>query len=218
MADDTSNLPEPRQRYYNNDGTVAAGCLLYTYEAGTSKIKLAYEDSAGTSAHPNPLTLDAKGEVLIYWDGAYKVDLKTADGVQITGYPVDNYVSYEAESYPVLGTFTPTAGTGIRTVVGVGFKPRRLDILATNTSTTQIAQNRVAVASDLRCYCMRTAIETSGSLTSLSSNNGNLFLSMINASGVTTYEARFTSFDDDGFTYTCTKYTSAPNVRFVAYP
>lgn len=86
-------MPEPRQRYYNNDGTVAAGCYLYTYAAGTTTPKATYSDSAGTTANANPVVLDSKGEAIIYWDGSYKVDLKTAAGVQITGYPVDNYVS-----------------------------------------------------------------------------------------------------------------------------
>ena len=85
-------MPEPRQRYYNNDGTVAAGCYLYTYAAGTPTPKAAYTDYAGTIPHANPIVLDSKGEALIYWNGAYKVDLKTAAGVQITCYPVDNYV------------------------------------------------------------------------------------------------------------------------------
>ena len=80
----TSLMPEPRQRYYNNNGTVAAGCLLYTYAAGTSTPKAAYTDSAGTTPHANPIVLDAKGEALIYWSGSYKIDLKTAAGVQIT--------------------------------------------------------------------------------------------------------------------------------------
>lgn len=87
----TALMPEARQRYYNNDGTVAAGCLLYTYAAGTTTPKATYQDAAGTTPHANPIILDGKGEAVIYWDGAYKVDLKTADGVQITGYPVDNY-------------------------------------------------------------------------------------------------------------------------------
>ena len=88
-------MPEPRQRYYNNNGTLAAGCLLYTYASGTSTPKATYTDYAGTTPHANPIVLDSKGEALIYWDGAYKVDLKTAAGVQITGYPVDNYVSVD---------------------------------------------------------------------------------------------------------------------------
>jgi hypothetical protein len=86
----TAILPEGRQRYYNNDGTPAAGGKLYTYAAGTSAPKVTYADEAGTTPNPNPVPLDAKGEATIYWDGAYKVNLKQADGQQVTGYPVDN--------------------------------------------------------------------------------------------------------------------------------
>lgn len=89
-------MPEPRQRYYNNNGTLAEGCFLYTYEAGTSTPKATYTDAAGTVPHANPIQLDGKGEAVIYWSGAYKVDLKTAAGVQITGYPVDNFVSTDS--------------------------------------------------------------------------------------------------------------------------
>lgn len=87
----TALMPEARQRYYNNDGSLAAGCYLYTYASGTTTPKAAYQDSAGATPHANPIVLDSKGEALIYWNGSYKVDLKTAAGVQITGYPVDNY-------------------------------------------------------------------------------------------------------------------------------
>lgn len=89
----TSLMPEARQRYYNNDGTLAAGCYLYTYAAGTTTPKATYQDSAGATPHANPIVLDAKGEAVIYWSGSYKVDLKTAAGVQITGFPVDDYVA-----------------------------------------------------------------------------------------------------------------------------
>jgi hypothetical protein len=83
-------MPEGRQRYFNNDGSPCAGGKLYTYAAGTTTPKAAYQDEAGTVPHQNPITLDAKGEAVIYWNGAYKVDLKQADLVQVTGYPVDN--------------------------------------------------------------------------------------------------------------------------------
>jgi hypothetical protein len=89
----TSHMPEPRQRYYKNNGAVAAGCLLYTYAAGTATPKATYTDYAGTIPHDNPIVLDSKGEALIYWNGAYKVDLMTAELAQVTGYPVDNFVS-----------------------------------------------------------------------------------------------------------------------------
>lgn len=83
-------MPQGRQRYYDNDGVLAVGCLLYTYAAGTSTPKTAYQDSAGATPHANPIVLDAKGEAVIFWSGSYKVDIKTATGVQITGWPVDN--------------------------------------------------------------------------------------------------------------------------------
>lgn len=85
-----SLMPQGRQRYFANDATPAAGAKLYTYAAGTTNPKLAYTDAAGLVAHPNPIVLDAKGEAVIYWVGVYKVDLKAANGTQITGYPVDN--------------------------------------------------------------------------------------------------------------------------------
>lgn len=93
----TSIMPTPRQRYFTNSGTPAAGCQLFTYAAGTSTPKATYTDAAGLVPHPNPITLDAKGEAVIYWSGAYKVDLKTAAGVQITGYPVDNVESVDSK-------------------------------------------------------------------------------------------------------------------------
>lgn len=88
-------MPEPRQRYFTNTGAPAAFCKLYTFAAGTSTLKATYQDSAGTVPHANPITLDNKGEAVIYWSGAYKVNLKTATGSQITGYPVDNVTSYD---------------------------------------------------------------------------------------------------------------------------
>jgi hypothetical protein len=90
MPQTTTLLPEGRQRYFNNDGTPAAGGKLWTYAAGTSALKATYSDADGTVANANPITLDAKGEAVIYWTGAYKVDLRQADGLQVTGYPVDN--------------------------------------------------------------------------------------------------------------------------------
>lgn len=116
----TSIMPTARQRYYNNDGTVAAGCYLYTYSAGGTTPKATYADSAGATPNANPVVLDAKGEALIYWDGAYKVDLKTAAGVQITGYPVDNYVSYDGAIDAVYTAFAATSGAALSGTIRPG--------------------------------------------------------------------------------------------------
>jgi hypothetical protein len=50
MTTVTAFMPEGRQRYYNNDGTPAAGGKLYTYAAGTTNPKATYSDADGTVA------------------------------------------------------------------------------------------------------------------------------------------------------------------------
>ena len=115
----TSIMPEGRQRYYNNDGSLASGCYLYTYAAGTTTPKDTYTNSAGTIPNDNPIKLDSKGEALIYWNGSYKVDLKTAAGVQITGYPVDNYVSSNYYTDTAIATLSAAlAASGGAALVG----------------------------------------------------------------------------------------------------
>lgn len=129
-------MPEARQRYYNNDGTVAAGCFLWTYAAGTSTLKTAYRDSAGTQPWTNPIELDDKGEAVIFWSGAYKVDLLTPLGVQVTGYPVDNITA------PLIpADLSITAGAGLigfdsGTVYPVGTVGRWLTGLATSIGSS----------------------------------------------------------------------------------
>ena len=142
-----SLMPEPRQRYYNNDGTVAALCLLYTYAAGTSTPKATYQDSAGTVPHPNPIVLDAKGEAVIYWTGNYKVDLKTAAGVQVTGYPVDNYQSLSsatesAQSYLATVAGTPDVITAIATPPITAYSAGQVfRFIASGANTTNVTIN-----------------------------------------------------------------------------
>lgn len=109
----TALMPEGRQRYFNNDGTVAAGGKLHTYQAGTLVPQAAFTDSAGTIPHQNPIILDAKGEAVIYWQGAYKVDLKAADGTQVTGYPVDNVNSDPGQVFGLPTNLSAGAGSGL---------------------------------------------------------------------------------------------------------
>jgi len=85
-----------KHRFWNNDGTVASGGKVYTYEAGTSTPKTSYTDSTGTVANTNPAILNAKGECDLWMSGLYKVNVLQSDDVQITGYPVDN-IGYDVE-------------------------------------------------------------------------------------------------------------------------
>lgn len=97
----------------------ASGLPLGTatfYEAGTVTPKNVYTDSAGGTAHTNPVTFDANGWAQIWGSGNYKILIKTAAGVTID--TVDNYnpASFSgsgsnAFAYP--STNTATAGDSV---------------------------------------------------------------------------------------------------------
>lgn len=71
-------LPQGKQYFENSAGQPLAGGRLYTYLAGTSTPKATYADQAGLVPNTNPIILDARGEALVYWSGAYKVELRDA--------------------------------------------------------------------------------------------------------------------------------------------
>ena len=143
-------IPQGRHRYYDNDGVLAVGCLLYTYAAGTTTPKATYQDAAGLTLHANPIELDAKGEAVIYWTGSYKVDLKTAAGAQITGWPVDNITA------PVVPEdLSGAAGSGLlgfiyATSYSVGTIGRWLKDLALSTGSTFIGFIQAGVGAVLQ--------------------------------------------------------------------
>jgi hypothetical protein len=155
----TALMPEPRQRYYNNNGSVAAGCLLYTYAAGTSTPKATYADSAGTTPHANPIVLDSKGEALVYWNGSYKVDLKTSAGVQVTGYPVDNY-AYSA-------TATDTLRTDLAASTGAGLVGAQSLGVGAAATTVQAALRRYFIDADAYISPSYSAAENNAGWTAL---------------------------------------------------
>lgn len=113
----TTLMPGALRREYDNNGMPLAGGKLYTYAAGTTTPKAAFQDAAGTIPHENPITLNAKGEALVYFSGAYKLDLKTATGVQITGYPVDNFLTDPADLWDIRDDFAAPGGSD-----GIGFQ------------------------------------------------------------------------------------------------
>jgi microcystin-dependent protein len=63
---------------------LAAG-KLYFFQSGTTTPQSAYQDSALTIAHPNPIELDAAGRVPAFYlaDGAIKIRLADSGGVTI---------------------------------------------------------------------------------------------------------------------------------------
>lgn len=86
-----SLLPQPKQLFQDANWNPLIGGKIYTYAAGTLTPKTTYQDTALTIANPNPTVANARGEVLMYGAGAYRVILKDAAGNTI--YDVDNIES-----------------------------------------------------------------------------------------------------------------------------
>lgn len=74
-------------QFFDNNGAPLAGGLLYTYVAGTTTPLASYTSLSGTTAHSNPIVLDAAGRVPyeVWLDSlsVYKFILETSASVQI---------------------------------------------------------------------------------------------------------------------------------------
>lgn len=106
----------PKWSFQDDNGGNASGWKLYTYEPGTSTPKAAYQDSAGTTPHANPIVLDARGEAEIWLDGAYKFILKnTAD---VTKWTSDDVTGTETE--PTLLAEYEVTGSAVTSVQFTG--------------------------------------------------------------------------------------------------
>lgn len=103
-------------QFFDNNGSPLTGGKLYTYAAGTTTPLASYTASAGTTAHSNPIILDAAGRVPggeIWLSSArYKFALYSSVDVLIATY--DNIAG--------LGTLFPVnfTGTGSTTIYEVG--------------------------------------------------------------------------------------------------
>lgn len=79
----------PKFRAIDANGDPYASGKLYTYIAGTLTTKTTYSDYAKTSANPNPIILDSKGEAMVVpGEGCYRMILK--DSADVTIWDIDN--------------------------------------------------------------------------------------------------------------------------------
>jgi hypothetical protein len=100
--------PAAKQAFLNNSGQPAAGYQLYTYQTGTSTPLVTYSDSAATVPNANPITLDARGEAIMYLGTqAYRYVLKDALGSVV--WTRDNVVA-PAERAELLSVFSDSTG------------------------------------------------------------------------------------------------------------
>jgi hypothetical protein len=75
----------PKRQFFDNAGRPAAGYKLHTYLSGTTTPATTWQDQAATIANTNPITLDSRGECLLWLDDnqEYTLVLKTATGATI---------------------------------------------------------------------------------------------------------------------------------------
>lgn len=88
-----SLLPEPKQQFLNDIGEPLFGGKIFTYAAGTLTPKATYQDQALTIANTNPVIANARGEVVMYGSGSYRIILQDLFGNTI--YDRDNISTYD---------------------------------------------------------------------------------------------------------------------------
>lgn len=121
-----TKLPNGKQQFLNpTTGAPLAGGKVWHYVPGTSNLKDTYQNSAGTIANTNPITLDAYGSAVIWGNGAYRQVLYTSSGNQIWDQVTSSGIS--AVMDPVTSAATLTAAQSafgislaMQPVVGAG--------------------------------------------------------------------------------------------------
>ena len=103
--------PNPKQQFFDANGSPLVGGKVYTYEAGTSSPATTYVDAAGVTQNTNPIILDSLGMCNIWLlnNVNYKYVVKDANDVLI--FTTDNIgVTLTTASFaapPILGNSAP---------------------------------------------------------------------------------------------------------------
>ena len=91
MAVNLSPVGGAAAQFFDNDGNVLSGGLIYTYLAGSTTPATTYTTSAGNIAHSNPIVLDSagrvpSGEIWLNAGIVYKFVLHNSSNVLIATY------------------------------------------------------------------------------------------------------------------------------------
>ncbi|MDR7006093.1 glycosyl hydrolase family 28-related protein [Paraburkholderia strydomiana] len=76
-------IPNAKSQFIDQNGLPLASGTVGFYYPGTLNPKPTYQDAAGTIANTNPVTLDSRGQALIWGSGVYRQIVKDASGVTI---------------------------------------------------------------------------------------------------------------------------------------
>ena len=127
--------PSPVLQFFDDNGALLVGGKLFTYEAGTTTKQSAYTDSSGSTPLPNPVILNARGEVApstpntscgLWLDPtlAYKMVLAPAndtDPPTNAFWTIDNIVSPQSAILAALAAYEATiAGVQIGSILPYG--------------------------------------------------------------------------------------------------
>jgi hypothetical protein len=129
MAVNLSPLGGVGAQFFDNSGNPLTGGKIYTYAAGTTTSQATYTSSSGSTAHSNPIILDAAGRVpggeIWLTDGLqYKFVLKTSTDTSIATYDNivginSNFVNYTNQQE----IQTATAGQTVFTLTTMQYQP-----------------------------------------------------------------------------------------------
>lgn len=95
-------LPNGKQQFFTTPGVPAVGYKLATFAAGTAVNQTTWSDAGKIGANTNPIILDARGEAVIFWEGAYKIQLQDSGGAPI--WTVDNVTTIPQPSASLIPT------------------------------------------------------------------------------------------------------------------
>lgn len=121
--------PLPVQHFDTANGAPCSGCLLFTYQAGTTTKLNTYTDASGATPNANPIILNARGEAPVWIPGstAYKFVLAPAgdnDPPSAPIWTVDQITTLTSASFfpggGVAGNFI-TWNAGITALVDSGY-------------------------------------------------------------------------------------------------
>jgi hypothetical protein len=147
-----SVLPQAKQQFFTTAGVPAVGYKIATFDAGTTNPRTTWSDAGQTTPNSNPIILDARGEAVIFWSGAYKVQLQDTTGAVI--WTVDNVNSpFAALTQSIIPGTDNTFDLGSTT-----FAWRQIYVGASHTAILDTTTGNVA-------YYARTAAEIAAAVT-----------------------------------------------------
>lgn len=121
MAVTLSSLAGAGWQFFDNNGVILSGGLLYTYAAGTTTPQTTYTSSNGATANSNPIVLDSagrvSGEIWITQNQSCKFVLKTSTGITIWTYDNVPGINNQTDLIAFEASLAASSGSSL-----VGFK------------------------------------------------------------------------------------------------